>query len=291
MWFPFALTFALVSSLGVIIAKKIMRETNEYFYLFLGGLFSLPFLLFIVLFFYKIPKVDEVFILAVAASSLMGVLAAVLAYRAIKISDVSLVAPLAAFNPVFTAILAFFFLGELVDFKGWVGIFLVVLGAYLLELPRIKSGFLVPLKGLSMNRGVQYSIAAYFIWAVTPIFEKTAILHTSPQVPPFASLIGMSMSIAIFAVLLSARSKVKNPLRIARKFLLLFLLVGLLGGIGQASAFIAFSLTNLGFATAVFKLSMIFTVFLGWLFLKERNIKERLGGSVVMLSGVFLLAT
>lgn len=291
MWFPFALIFALVTSFGFIIAKKIMQEADEYFYLFLGGLFSLPVLLFIVLIFYEIPKVDEVFILVVAASSLMGVLAAVLAYRAIKISEVSLVASLSAFSPVFTAILAFLFLGELVGLKGWFGIFLVVLGAYLLELSRIKSGFLAPFKGLSTNRGVRYSIAAYFIWSITPVFEKTAILHTNPQVPPFAALVGMGVTTVAFGLLLPTLSKIRNPLRTARKFLPVLLLVGLLGGVGLASAFIAFSLTNLGFVSAVFRLSIIFTVVLGCIFFKERKIKDKLLGSLIMLIGVFLLTT
>lgn len=289
MWFPFALTFALVSSLGVIIAKRIMEEADEYFYLFVGGLFTLPFLVFIILLFYEIPRVDNVFLLAVVAGSVIGVVAAVLAYHAIKISEISLVAPLAAFNPVFTAILAVFFLGEIVDFRGWAGIFLVVVGAYLLELSRMKSGWLAPLKSLSLNKGVRYSLAAYFIWAITPIFEKTAILHTEPQVPPFASLAGMLVSVAVFAILLPRLSQTRNHLKIVKNFLPLFLLVGLLGGLGQASAFIAFSLTDLGFATAIFKTSILFTVILGWLFLKEHNIKERILGSVIMILGVALL--
>lgn len=53
----------------------------------------------------------------------------------------------------------------------------------------------------------------------------------------------------------------------------------------------AFSLTKLGYATAIFTLSMPFTVILGWLFFKEKDIKARFLGSVVMLIGVILLVT
>lgn len=289
MWFPFALVFALTSSVGVLIAKKIMEKTDEYFFLFVGSVLTLPFLLLIIITFYQIPEVDGTFVLSVVASSGIGVIAAVLAYRAIKIADISLVAPLAAFSPVFTTFFSLLFLKESVDLKGWLGILTIVAGAYLLELSKARSDIMAPFKALYLNKGVQYSFVAYFLWSITPIFEKTAILHTSPQVPAFASLGGMAVTTLAFGFLLPIFSKTESKFIAAKKFLPLFLLGGLLGGVGLVSAFTAFSLTNLGFAEAVFKLSAVFTVILGWLFLKERNVKERLLGSIVMLSGVTLL--
>lgn len=289
MWFPFALTFAIVTSLTVIIAKRIMKEADEYLYLWLNNLFTLPFLLAIVLIFYQIPRIDRSFILATVGAVAISVVAAILAYRAIKISEVSLVNPISSFNPVFTAIISFIVLGEKISFRGVLGILLVVGGAYLLQISESKKGALAPIKALASHRGVQLSLVAYFLWAITPSLEKTAIFHTSPQVPPFASLAGMVGAIALYTPIVAQVSK--KPIDIARRHLKLFVLSGFLGGIGMTAAFTAFSLANLGLVTATFKLSMIFTVVLGWLFFKEKEIKSRLLGSIVMLIGVVLLVT
>jgi len=287
MWFWYALGFALSSSLGTILSKKILQKTNEKDLLLISSIFRTPLLFLLILTFYQIPKVDLTFLLSLIFSSGIGVWAAILAYRAIKDSDVSLVGPIAAFNPVFTSIVSFLILGEVIGIKGLLGIFLIVLGAYTLQVSELKEGVLKPFMALIKNKAVRMTLFAYFIWAITPIFEKIAIRHTSPNNPPFASLIGGIITIPIYIFLVRKDLK-KIPLQITINFRD-FLLLGALGAVGQFIAFMAINLASLGFVTAVFKLSIIFNVVLGWMFFGEKNIKERLLGSVVMLGGVILL--
>lgn len=289
MWFFYALFFAAITAITIFLAKKIMQETGEYLYLFISNLFALPFLFILVLIFYQIPKVDNMFWINTLIATLLGVTGGILAYKAIKIEDISLVSPIAAFNPVFTALIALTVLDEEIALKGWLGIVLICAGAYLLEISKSKEGILKPLIYLFTNRGVQLSLVAYFLWAITPIFQKTAIFHTYPQVPPYTSFVGM-----IGSIILLAPAFLKFPLKgykFAKKYLILFLLLGILGGVGQIAAMMSFASANLGFATAVFKLSIIFSVIFGWIFLKEKNIKDRIIGSSVMLGGVLLLVT
>lgn len=289
MWFWYALAFAVISSFSVIIAKKVMQEVDQYTYLLVSSLFTAPFLLILALIFFKLPSLDRTFWLATIVGTVIGVIGAVLAYKAIRESEVSLVNPISAFNPVFTAIISFFTLKEVIDIRGVLGIVTIVVGAYMLQISKSKKGFLEPIKALVTHKGVRLSFLAYFLWAITPTFEKTAILHTSPQNPSFAAFVGQCVAILIYIPLVIKMSE--KPFESARLNIKWFLLVGVLGGLGITSAFMAFSLTNLGFATAIFKLSMIFTVVLGWIFFKEKDIKQRLLGSLVMLLGVTLLVT
>jgi drug/metabolite transporter (DMT)-like permease len=287
MWFLLALTFAFISSFALIIAKRIMREADEYSYLWLNILFSLPVLIAIILLFYEIPVFDTSFLFLIFFTVLINALAATLAYRAIKISDLSLVNPISSFNPVFTALIAYLFMGEKLDVKSILGILIIILGAYLLQISKLKEGIFRPFKALVNHKGVQMSFVAYFLWSVTPILQKTAIFHTTPRVPVFVSFIGLVGSLIVYTPLVARFSK--HPIKIAKKYLWLFLISGFISGIGQAVAFTAFSLGSLGLVTAIFKLSMLFTVIFGWLFFKERNIRDRLVGSLVMLVGVVLL--
>jgi uncharacterized membrane protein len=49
--------------------------------------------------------------------------------------------------------------------------------------------------------------------------------------------------------------------------------------------FTAIALGLVGYVTALFKLSAVFTIVWAWLFLGEENIRQRLIGTVVMLIG------
>lgn len=289
MWFYFALTFAFLSSINILIYKTILKKSDEYFVAWISPLLGLPVLFVIILFFYQIPRIDLIFALGISGTVILNVIAGILSFRSIKITNLSLIAPISAFNPVFTTIISLVALREVPSFKGMMGILVIVFGAYLLHISSLKKGILTPFKSLFSNKGVVLALVCNFIWGVTPIFEKTAIKHTYPQVPPFVSLVAsFFLTLAFLPIMLKKSKKPFTQIRIHLKPLLL---VGFLGGLAAAAAFIAFSLTNLGYVTAIFKLSMIFTIIWGYLFLKEPAIKERLLGAAVMLIGVFLLVS
>lgn len=287
MWFFYAFGFAFLGSIGTLIAKKILKSMDEYSFIVFGNLFAIIPLFLIILFFYQLPKIDNTFILAMIGSVSLDFFAILLAYRAIKISEISLISPISAFNPVFTSIVSFFTLREMLDHRSIVGIVLIVFGSYLLQIKHIKEGLLTPIKKLFEHKGVQMAFGANLLFSITPTFQKIAIQHTFPQVPPFVSLVGLFSMMILYSFVVKKKSKkVIKSIKINIKLLLVG---GLLASIAQAFAYIAFSKGNLGPVTAVFKFSMIFVVLWGWIFFKEKNIKERLLGSTVMLIGVALL--
>lgn len=287
MWFWLALTFAILSSINVLIYKIILKRSDEYVVAWISSIFALPILALIVLLFYQIPRVDWFFAFGIIGTVSLNVMAGILSFRAIKLTDISLIAPISAFNPVFTTLVSFFTLKETPDLKGAIGVATIVIGAYVLNFTSFKDGIFVPFKKLFSHKGVVLALICNFIWGITPVFEKIAIRHTFPQVPPFVSLVGsFSLAIAFWPIMLK---KSRNPFAQIRLHFRSFLLAGIFGGIAAAAAFTAYSLTNLGYATAIFKLSMVFTVIWGYLFLKEPAIKEKLLGSVIMLIGVLLL--
>ena len=289
MWFWLALTFAFLVSIISLISKIILRKADEYVVAWVSAWIGLPVLLLIILKFFQIPQVDSVFWLATLCSSSLNVIAGIFLYRAMKLTDLSLIAPISAFNPVFTTLVSFFTLGETPSLRGALGVGIIVLGAYLLQFKALREGFLAPFKRLFSHKGVVLFLISNLIWAITPTFEKTAIFHTKPEVPSFVSLIGgIFLSLGFLPIMLK---KSKAPLVQFRAHLKLFVIIGALGGIASFAGFTAFSLTNLGYATAIFKLSMVFTTVWGYLFLKEPGIKERFLGAAVMFGGVILLVS
>ena len=69
-----------------------------------------------------------------------------------------------------------------------------------------------------------------------------------------------------------------------------WLLAALIAGSAPILGYTAFSLGFVGYVTTLFKLSTAMTVLWGSLFLKERNLTQRLPGSLVMVVGAILIA-
>lgn len=235
-----------------------------------------------------IPFLSPSFYPLIFAAGILDVIAAICSMYAIKISPISLIAPISSFNPVFTTIIAFLVLHEGLSAAKILGILVVVLGTYLLSISDLRGGLFMPFKKLFTNKGVLLFLLANLIWAITSVFQKQAIFETWPIVPLFTPFFeGLIISIFVAPIVFAiTRNK---SVQIQKNWKpLLFL--GSFGAIAQWAAFTAFSLAPLGAVTSIFKLSILFTVIFGGVFLKEERIKERLLGACVMLLGAILLA-
>ncbi len=70
-----------------------------------------------------------------------------------------------------------------------------------------------------------------------------------------------------------------------------FLVATTIAGIAPLFGFTAITLGLVGYVTALFKLSAVFTIIWAWLLLGEGNLRERLLGATVMVLGGALVAT
>lgn len=282
-----SLYFALWSSIANVIIKRLTLSIHPVVLFLVGNLFMLPFMLLILITTGGIPTVSSNFFKLMFASSILDTIAFSAAIWSIKLAPISLVAPISSFNPVFVTIISAFALKEIPTPLKFLGIMIVVLGAYLLNLEDYKRGFFAPIKDLLKNRGVQLAFLANFLWGFTPIFQKPAIFQTHPVAPLFVSFFGIILT--AFFILPFALKNLSNSKTAVSKNLKWFLIIAVFGSLSQWAALTAFSLTNVGYATSIFKLSTLFTVILGALFFKEKHIKERLLGALVMILGTLLL--
>ncbi len=289
MWFILSLFFALWSSVNVILVKKLAGKLSIRVLLTFNFIFSIPFYLIIIFFTGGFPKAATNFYLLVSTSSLIDFLAFNASTTAIKISPISLISPISSFTPIFTSIIAVLTLKEVPSFLHLLGIAIIVLGAYILNLSDFNKGFLKPFKDLFSNKGVQLALLSTFLWSITPIFQKQAILSTNPAsaiVAAFAGTIGNAILFLLFSV-----DKVKKEFKIVLENIKIFLIMGLFGALGSFAAFIAFQQAQVGLVTSVFKLSILFSIILGAIFFKEQKIKERFIAGLIMLTGVVIITT
>jgi len=287
MWFLFALSFAFFTSIGILFNKKLTKIHPPLIVLYVGLVLQVLFLGITLITLNDIPKVTPEFYVQIIIAGCIDALAFAAAIKAIKLSQISLITPLAAFNPVFTAVFASILLKEIPTEMKLLGIVIIVIGAYALNFDKADKGLLRPFKVLITHKGAQLFFLANLLWAITPIFQKNAILMTDPHSPLFASFVGYSIS--VFLLTFFVLKPLIRYIPTLKPSLKIFLILGVLNTLSGLAGFSAFVEGNVAYVTAIFKLSSLFTIAWGGIFLRETHIKEKLVGASIMIVGTILL--
>jgi drug/metabolite transporter (DMT)-like permease len=313
MYALLALTATVLTSLLPILNKRILRGAHPALVAWAINAFSLPILATGTLLLTQctftpyhnaapfsctthLPQVDAIFIIALLASVVLNWAATLLSTSALAKADASLVSPLLTFNPAFTLLVAWVSLGETPGLRQTIGVAVVLFGVYLLGVEETRMGFLTPLRKLIRQPGAVLAVIASALWGTTTVFEKLAIEHMTPPSGPFVALAGTVLLVALLTpnVFFSAGKpetpEQKRGMSGLRVHPCALIGAALIAGIAPLFGFSAIALGFVGYMTALFKLGAIFTLLWAWLFLGERNIRQRLPGTLVMLVGGALIA-
>ncbi|MBI5192809.1 MAG: EamA family transporter [Nitrospirae bacterium] len=277
-WIVYALITAFSIATADAISKKAMIRSHEYVIAWVRQGYTLPFLA-VVFFFIEIPPLDNTFWLTLLIVVPLDVTAIILYVKAIRLSPLSLTIPFIALSPMFVIITAFVILGELPDISGLFGILLIVIGAYLLNVRATKHGVLGPIKAIKKERGSVLMIIVALIYSITSTLGKVAVLHSSPLF--FGAFYPFILTI-IFTVIVGFKGQLSSVISSPR----IFLGIGFFIAMMMLSHFVAISLTDVAYMISVKRLSLLFSVAYGWILFGERNVAERLIGSILMIAGV-----
>lgn len=286
MWAAYSLYFALQKGISFYIIKKITKDFTPVTQSFNSFLFTLPFSFLIVLYLH-VPHVTPLFYVYTFCSAILDTVAFLLTFKAFKTEDISLLAPLSSFVPVFSVLFAFIFLGETPTIIKLSGVFLVVAGTYLLNLSHKKRGILRPVTSIISSRGLMFFLTANIIWSITPIFQKNAINATQPLTPMYASFVGfVFITLIIVVIAIVRREKLfKN----VHRHIGALTFQGVTGAAAQFAAYTAFSLAPVGYVLSLFNFSTLVTIGIGAVFLKEQKTRDRFIGALVMIAGSLLI--
>ena len=136
---------------------------------------------------------------------------------------------------------------------------------------------------------IQYRLAALILTGIQAVLDKKVIEHSNLTIA-FAgwSIFGAGFSLVF---ILFTKVELKNEVKkinstIGIKYLLLVLTVGLM----LASTNYTLSHMPVGYALALFQLSILLTVILGHQFFNEQHlIKKLIGASVMILGSVLII--
>ena len=288
MWLLYALLGAVGKSYSGFFRKKMAGNVSGTMYMWLGyAAISIALSPLLLVSGAEIVSMLQQSWLVIIGVALSSILATVLNLQALKHEELSYTAPLNAFVPVFTLLIAVVFLQESLPVAGVLGIFIIVVGAYVIN---IKAGrttkWLDPLKHLFTNIGARLSLVVAFGFAINTVLLKVL---TDQSYNPFTILF---VTTAVKWLLLAYVPFVKkDELRLVAKSNKLIVLGATVSSFaGTFFHILAVAGTNASYAVSVRRLEAPISVLIGWRHLKESNIRNKLIGSLFMVAGAVTIA-
>jgi len=209
-------------------------------------------------------------------SLMMGLLGALGNYfiiKALSLGELSSIAPINSYKPVVALLIAFIYLKEIPSIADFAGIFLIITGTYFI--------FKRANNGSAGAKAISYRVLALIFSGTEAVFIKKIILLTNAANAFFFWAFAGFLFSAVFLFV----SKHKPEVKSTKYQLLLILAVGIM----QYSTNYVFSVMEVASALALFQLSAILSVFLGVNIFHEQNLREKLTGAALMVSGAAVI--
>ncbi len=278
-----AITFALSSSYAKALTKRVHIFVLTWAMMVLGLPVSAA-----VLAAQGVPEVGDGFMKAAVISIVLNTVSATISIQAVRLSPLSLTMPFLAFTPIFMLGTSALILGEYPDAKGLAGIILVALGAYAINLEKIRGGFLAPIKAIIRERGSILMILTAFIWSFTAVYDKVASVESSTAY--YTTFFGIGFAVLYLPALVIGLRKTRNVRGETPRLWPRLFLLGLLSVIMILAQFTAIQLTVASYVIAIKRSGLVLSVVLGYFVFGEKHMRARLAGALLMTIGVVLIS-
>jgi uncharacterized membrane protein len=229
-----------------------------------------------------IPPIGWAMILA---SAIIHILYAMSLGAAYSGGDLSLVYPLARSAPVFVPIWAVWWLGEHPTGLGYLGIGLVVVGAYILGIePGRTTRIWEPLLALR-RRDVQWAWTTALLISLYHITDKVGVAHVAPL--RFQYLMALSRFILYCGAIIPwKRWRLLDEARLHWKSVVA---VSLLQFLAYQLVLTAMTSAQVSYVAAVRQVSVLLAVFTGSVMLREGHLSLRMSAAAAIALGVVLI--
>ena len=208
--------------------------------------------------------------------------------RSLETGDLSRVYPISRSAPALVLVVAVLFMGEQVSLPGAAGVLLAALGVYTISLNRLTPAALArPLRNFRNDDATRYAFLTLLAVAGYSLVDKQAVARFHPVafafIYPWFSMALLSTYIAV----VRNKGALRQEWRANRRSILV---CGVLGIFGYFLILVAFSLERVSYVVGLRQISIVFSVLLGALVLKERHIRQRMLSAVMIFIGVYLIA-
>ncbi len=288
-WFFIALASAILSALAAIFQKKVLFNLNALEFSFILSVFNL--IIALILFpQMDISKISFDGLIILYFKTILGAIAFLNVMLAIKNLEISSALPLMTLTPAIVVILSFIILGESISGIEFLGMLILLMGTYVLEL-RKKDNLIDPIKTLIKTNYHRYIFYALILLSVSSVIDKLIIKDFN--LSPFNFVVFQQIFLAInFTIIILI--KLKNPIEILKKVskdnLAWIILISVLTIGYRYTQIEAIKLAPVALVLTVKRTSVFFASIIGGKIFKEKYLVKKGIGIILILIGAYILS-
>jgi drug/metabolite transporter (DMT)-like permease len=274
----------LVNPFSNVLQKQITLKGQHPLFINLATYTLLAFISVFLIYDISIQSLDTEFWIYSIAGGITGALGNGFIVKALEKGDLSVLGPINAYKSIVGMLFAFIIIREVPNIWGLMGMGFIIVGSYfVLDTTEEKFSW-----QLFKTPAIQYRLAALVLTGIQAVLDKKVIEHSNLEIA-FAgwSIFGAGFSfVFILFTKVSIQKEFKNvDGAILVKYFLLLLTVGLM----LASTNYTLSHMPVGYALALFQLSILLSVVLGHRFFNELHLFKKLMGATIMVIGSALI--
>lgn len=297
-WLGYALLSAVCIATVGVLEKKTMQQEKSMVYVALFSIIKLV-LFFIVFGSVTSWVVSSHQLLWLIVDGLIGGFAFLSMAEAMRRMAISKAVPLLALDPGLTALLALLFLGERLRGEQVLGLILLVLGTFILEVHRhptlegmAKSpwwkNILIPFKSIWTQPGGIVVLTSMLLFSLSSTIDR----YLLKQIPS-TTYVGYTLiviTILAFILILWRRPSTQFFKKGSRRVLIFIVLAAVFHLTSTLSQAKAVSIAAVGLVIAVKRLSVLLDVIFGGKLFHEQHLTQRVVASLIMLLGIYFVA-
>lgn len=270
----------LVNPFSNVLQKQITIKGQHPLFINLITYLVLAIISTVFIFDISIQSLDSSFWWYSLAGGITGALGNGFIIKALEKGDLSVLGPINAYKSIIGMVFAYLLIKEVPNTWGLLGMALIIIGSYfVLDTTEEKFSW-----KLFKTPAIQYRLAALILTGIQAVLDKKVIENSNLEIA-FAgwSIFGAGFS---FVFILFTKVSIKQEVNkfntsILLKFALLVTTVGLM----LASTNYTLSHMPVGYALALFQLSILLSVVLGHRLFNELHLAKKLMGASIMIIG------
>lgn len=281
MYIIYALLAALFSGLTSVFAKTGIKDVESLLATFIRTIIITLFLFVVVLLNNNLNDIfllDKRTIIFLILSGISNTLLWIFYFKALDLGTVSKVTPIDKTSIILTLILSSIFLNEKITEIKVFSIILILVGT-LLTIKREN-------KNSKDNKWMLYAVLTAIFTSTTTILSKIGIENTNTSLTTFLRTVIVLLLLTAITLI---KKKYKNIKKLNKKNYLYIVLSGISTSLSWLFYFASLSIGEASIVFPIEKLSLVVSIIVSCIFLKEKLSKKQILGIVIIVLGTSLL--
>lgn len=288
-WLFFALLTAFLSSLAALAERRALYRIHSIDFAaaiaFTTAALTLP-----VLFTADWNKVTPLVLGFIFILSFVSAMAFLSVTRGVRHMEISLSSPLFLLGPIITTIFAFIILSERITLLQFLGMCVLMLGAYMLETKHLLRGkeFFA---NIWENKYSRYILFGLLLYGLTSVGDRIILGRMGVPVALYTAIIQLFIAIQFLILTYRFRGSPKASMQLVTKYWKSILIIALITVGYRVAQGYATAIASVGLVIAIKRSSNLFTTIIGGEIFHDHDLWRKAFACIVMILGVCLIAS